>query len=109
LRQLGVQPVKNQGATVPEWGSMNLRKTILQPTKNRIVTLAQLSPGNEAIIESFTDEDIKLKLLEMGCLPGEKISVVRLAPLGDPIAVSVSGYLLSLRKDEAATVEVILI
>lgn len=73
------------------------------------MTLAQLSPGNEAIIESFTDEDIKLKLLEMGCLPGEKISVVRLAPLGDPIAVSVSGYLLSLRKDEAATVEVILI
>jgi ferrous iron transport protein A len=55
------------------------------------------------------DDDIKLKLLEMGCLPGEKISVVRLAPLGDPIAVSVSGYLLSLRKDEAATVEVILI
>ena len=73
------------------------------------MTLDKLVPGNEAIIESFHDDDIKLKLLEMGCLPGEKISVVRFAPLGDPIAFSVSGYLLSMRKDEAATVEVKLI
>ena len=73
------------------------------------MTLDKLSPGSEAIIESFTDDDIKLKLLEMGCLPGEKITVVRLAPLGDPIAVSVSGYLLSMRRDEAASVEVKLI
>ena len=77
--------------------------------KNEIVTLDKLSAGDEAIIESFTDDDIKLKLLEMGCLPGEKISVVRLAPLGDPIAYSVSGYLLSMRRDEAASVEVKLI
>ena len=70
------------------------------------MTLDKLSPGSEAIIESFTDDDIKLKLLEMGCLPGEKISVVRLAPFGDPIAVSVSGYLLSMRREEAASVEV---
>ena len=70
------------------------------------MTLDKLSPGSEAVIESFTDDDIKLKLLEMGCLPGEKISVVRVAPLGDPIAVSVSGYLLSMRRDEAASVEV---
>lgn len=70
------------------------------------MTLDKLPPGSEAIIESFTDDDIKLKLLEMGCLPGEKISVVRYAPLGDPIAVSVSGYLLSMRRDEAACVEV---
>ena len=70
------------------------------------MTLDKLPPGSEAIIESFTDDDIKLKLLEMGCLPGEKISVVRFATLGDPIAVSVSGYLLSMRKDEAASVEV---
>ena len=73
------------------------------------MTLDKLTVGSEAIIESFNDDDIKLKLLEMGCLPGEKISVVRLAPLGDPIAVSVSGYLLSMRKDEAATVQVKLI
>ena len=74
--------------------------------QNKIVTLDKLSNGDVAIIESFTNDDIKLKLLEMGCIPGEKISLVRFAPLGDPIAFSVSGYLLSMRRDEAATVEV---
>ena len=40
----------------------------------------------------------------MGCLPGEEISVARIAPLGDPIAVNVSGYQLSLRRFEASTI-----
>jgi len=42
----------------------------------------------------------------MGCIPGEKIMVTRIAPLGDPIAIWVSGYQLSMRKDEAATIRV---
>lgn len=58
------------------------------------------------MIESFTDFEVSLKLLEMGCIPGETIEVIRIAPLGDPIAVSVSGYMLSLRKDEAGAVRV---
>ena len=58
------------------------------------------------MIESFTDFEVSLKLLEMGFIPGETIEVIRIAPLGDPIAVSVSGYMLSLRKDEASTVRV---
>jgi len=44
--------------------------------------------------------------LEMGCTPGEVIEIDRIAPLGDPIAVLVSGYLLSLRKADAATIMV---
>lgn len=39
--------------------------------------------------------------MEMGCLPGEEISVEQIAPLGDPVSVSISGYKLSLRLDEA--------
>ena len=39
--------------------------------------------------------------MEMGCVPGEKISVEQIAPLGDPISVKVSGYRLSLRISEA--------
>ncbi len=50
-----------------------------------------------------------LKLLEMGCTPGEVVKLDRIAPLGDPIAISVAGYLLSLRKAEASTVLVSLI
>ncbi len=71
--------------------------------------LAELKIGQSAIIDSFTDQDMALKLLEMGCTPGEVVKLDRIAPLGDPIAISVAGYLLSLRKAEASTVLVSLI
>ena len=67
-------------------------------------TIAELRLGEKAIIDSFTDEEISLKLLEMGCLPGEIIQVKNIAPLGDPIAISVGGYVLGLRKAEASSV-----
>lgn len=70
-------------------------------------TLADLKKGEEAIIESFSDEEMALKLMEMGCLPGEKVRVERIAPFGDPIAISVSGYMLSMRKEEAATINIV--
>ena len=68
--------------------------------------LSDLRRGDKAIIDSFTDYEASLKLLEMGCIPGEQIEVIRIAPLGDPIAILVAGYLLSMRKDEAAVVVV---
>lgn len=74
---------------------------------SKLNTLARLVVGEEATIVSFTDEELSLKLLEMGCLPGEKIKLHRIAPLGDPIAISVSGYMLSLRKEEASTIIVL--
>ena len=69
-------------------------------------TLAQLRKGDKAIIDSFTDIEVSLKLLEMGCLPGETIQVKSIAPLGDPIAILVGGYMLGLRKAEASAVVV---
>lgn len=63
--------------------------------------LTDLKLGEAAIIDSFASEDIYIKLLEMGCIPGEKITVEQIAPLGDPISVYVSGYRLSLRLSEA--------
>jgi ferrous iron transport protein A len=66
--------------------------------------LSQLEIGQSAIIDSFTDKIMALKLLEMGCTPGEIVTLDRIAPMGDPIAILVSGYLLSLRKSEASTV-----
>jgi ferrous iron transport protein A len=73
---------------------------------SRICLLSDLKTGQEAVIDSFTDHELSLKLLEMGCIPGEVIKVMRIAPLGDPMAIWVSGYQLGLRKDEAATVRV---
>ncbi len=66
--------------------------------------LSELKAGTTAVIKSFEKNDIFLKLMEMGCVPGEKIRIEQIAPLGDPISVSVSGYNLSLRLDEAENI-----
>ena len=66
-----------------------------------IVRLSELKPGQEGIIKEFNSNDIFLKLMEMGCVPGERILMEQIAPLGDPISVNVSGYHLSLRLNEA--------
>lgn len=66
-----------------------------------IVRLSELKPGQEGIIKEFNNNEIFLKLMEMGCVPGEKIILEQVAPLGDPISVNVAGYHLSLRLNEA--------
>ncbi len=63
--------------------------------------LSEIKIGTTVVIHSFEKDDIFIKLMEMGCIPGEKIRVDQVAPLGDPISISVSGYSLSLRLNEA--------
>jgi ferrous iron transport protein A len=63
--------------------------------------LSDVEVGQSAVIKSFEKDDIFIKLMEMGCLPGEIIRVEQIAPLGDPISISVAGYNLSLRLNEA--------
>jgi Fe2+ transport system protein FeoA len=63
--------------------------------------LSEIKPGSTARILSFENNDLFLKLMEMGCVPGERVKVVQIAPLGDPISIIVSGYSLSLRLNEA--------
>ena len=63
--------------------------------------LSEIKVGKTVVISSFENDDIFLKLMEMGCLPGETIKIEKAAPLGDPISITVSGYQLSLRLDEA--------
>ncbi|MEY3416210.1 MAG: ferrous iron transport protein [Bacteroidota bacterium] len=67
-------------------------------------TIASLHIGETGIVSGFTDELMSLKLLEMGCLPGSKIELDSIAPLGCPICINVSGYRLAIRLEEAATV-----
>jgi ferrous iron transport protein A len=66
--------------------------------------LSDLKPGQKAVIKKFEAEELSLKLLEMGCLPGEKILIEQVAPLGGPISVSIAGYSLSLRVQEAEAI-----
>ena len=66
-----------------------------------IIKLSEMKPGQRGVIKEFNNNEIFLKLMEMGCVPGEKIIIEQVAPLGDPISVLVSGYRLSLRLNEA--------
>jgi ferrous iron transport protein A len=66
--------------------------------------LSELKMGESGVIHSFENDDIFLKLMEMGCIPGERITVEQIAPLGDPISISVAGYQLSLRMNEADSI-----
>ena len=66
--------------------------------------LSELLVGQKGIIHSFEKDDIFIKLMEMGCVPGEAVKVIQVAPLGDPISIAVSGYTLSLRKSEAGSI-----
>jgi len=63
--------------------------------------LSEIKIGQNVIIKEFGNDDLFLKLMEMGCIPGEKVTVEQIAPLKDPISISVAGYRLSLRLDEA--------
>ena len=63
--------------------------------------LSEIKIGKTVVIHSFEKDEIFIKLMEMGCVPGEKVRVEQIAPLGDPISITVSGYNLSLRLNEA--------
>lgn len=69
-------------------------------------TISDLKINEKGTILGFTDETLAVKLMEMGCLPGTEVSIALVAPLGDPLAIQVSGYHLSLRKDEALRVTI---
>ena len=63
--------------------------------------LSEIAIGKKVVIKAFEKDEIFIKLMEMGCIPGEIIRVDQVAPLGDPISISVAGYNLSLRLNEA--------
>jgi len=70
------------------------------------ITLDKLKAGGKAVIMEILDTNISIKLIEMGCLPGEKV-LVRMTAIGkDPIAIEVSGNLIALRRSEARSIRV---
>ena len=68
--------------------------------------LAELSIGSKGEIVQIYDNSLEQKLLEMGCTPGEQFEVVRKAPFGGPIAILISSYILSIRKEDARSIAV---
>lgn len=66
-------------------------------------SLDQLQPGESGVVAELSgEEDVLLRLMEMGLIEGTPVSVVRFAPLGDPIEITARGYHLSLRRAEAS-------
>lgn len=73
------------------------------------MTLNQLEKSQKALIISININNVPLKLIEMGCLPGNIVEVLQIAPLSDPIYIKVNDSFLSIRKDLAKEIEVELI
>ena len=72
-----------------------------------IKRLDELEQGEEAVIISVSgDSKVRRRLFDMGVTPNAKVVLKKKAPLGDPIEVTIRGYELSLRKDEAKNVEI---
>ncbi|MBF00702.1 FeoA family protein [Flavobacterium coralii] len=69
-------------------------------------TLAGLKKGQKAIITEFNIDAIPLKLLEMGCLPGNTVELLQVAPLGDPIYINVNDSHVAIRMETAAEIDV---
>jgi len=67
-----------------------------------IFKLSEMKSGNIGVVKSIQGErTIKLRLMNMGLVKGEKISIKRISPFGGPIELSIKGYNLSLRREEA--------
>lgn len=64
-------------------------------------TIAQLKRGEKAIIKQFSENDVPLKLLEMGCLPGNSVEMIQSAPFQDPIYLNINGTHLAIRRETA--------
>jgi len=73
------------------------------------MTLNFLKKSQKGTIISINADNVPLKLIEMGCLPGNIVEVLQIAPLSDPIYIKVNDSFLSIRKDLAKEIEVELI
>jgi ferrous iron transport protein A len=73
------------------------------------MTIASLKKGQKAVISEMISDDIPLKLLEMGCLPGNVVELIQEAPFKDPLYLNINETFLSIRKETAKLVNVELI
>ena len=64
--------------------------------------LSEIKKNEIGLIQEIEDGKLSLRLMEMGCIIGEEVKLKATAPLGDPIAIEVAGYNLSLRKSDAS-------
>lgn len=71
------------------------------------INLSQLKKGEKAIILDLNIEEIPLKLLEMGCLPGNSIELIQIAPLGDPLYYCINDSHVAIRLETAQEISIL--
>ena len=70
------------------------------------ITLGQLLEGQKGIIHDFDIDKVPLKLLEMGCLPGNEVKLLQVAPFGDPLYLMIDNSHLAIRLETANAIQV---
>ncbi|MEC7264810.1 MAG: FeoA family protein [Bacteroidota bacterium] len=70
-----------------------------------MATVADLTQGQKGIIKDFEEHVLPIKLLELGCLPGNSIELIQVAPLNDPIYINLSGSHIAIRRSLAELIE----
>ena len=71
------------------------------------MTLDKVAPGQGGVITQVGGEGVlRRRLLDMGLTPGTRVSVRKIAPMGDPIELFLRSYVLTIRKEEAANIAV---
>ncbi|WP_179344779.1 FeoA family protein [Winogradskyella ursingii] len=70
------------------------------------LTLAELKRGQRGVIIDVSSVHIPLKLLEMGCLPGNLVELVQVAPFADPMYLNINGSHLAIRKETAIHIQI---
>ena len=68
-------------------------------------TVAHLGRGEKGIIKAFREDSLPIKLLELGCLPGNEVELIQVAPLKDPIYINVNGSHIAIRRSVALQIE----
>lgn len=71
-----------------------------------MATVAELKLGQKGIIKEFNSTLLPIKFLELGCLPGNIIKLVQIAPFNDPLYINVNGSHLAIRRDMAKLIEI---
>lgn len=70
-----------------------------------VVTVADLKRGERGIIREFAEDILPIKLLELGCLPGNEVELIQIAPLKDPLYINVNGSHIAIRRSVALKIE----
>lgn len=69
-------------------------------------TIATLKKGEKGIIQDFDIDAIPLKLIEMGCLPGNMVELVQHAPFHDPLYINMNGSYVAIREETAVKISI---